>query len=247
MGQTADQLRQEIEAKREDAASKIDQIEARVTDTAQMARDTVTGTVDQVKGTVTDTVDQVKQSVQNIDVRKLAEERPLAALGAALAGGFVLGGLLRGGGGGQGGHPNQYPGLQTGGLRGVAKSSGLDDTIAALSGTLMGMLAERVRSTVEQNFPEFHQRMQQHTEQQATRGGQGQSGWFATPPAAGPSGAGGQTAGGSAPIAERAELGGSAPTGSGAAAASSAASTDAAGRSVNYYGAGSDTAARSRG
>jgi hypothetical protein len=45
MGQTADQLRQEIEQKREDAASKIDQIESRVQELPQMAKDTVTETV----------------------------------------------------------------------------------------------------------------------------------------------------------------------------------------------------------
>ncbi|MDP9363699.1 MAG: hypothetical protein M3Q10_05645, partial [Chloroflexota bacterium] len=97
MGQTADQLRQEIEQKRGDAASKIDQIESRVQDTVgtvqelpQMAKETVSDTVDQVKTSV-------QNSVQNIDLSGQIQQRPLAALGAALAGGFLLGGVMGGG------------------------------------------------------------------------------------------------------------------------------------------------------
>jgi hypothetical protein len=190
MGQTADQLRQEIESKRGDAASKIDQIEARVTDTAQQAKETVDQTVQSALGTVTETVDHAREAVadtveqvkQSIDLKKMAEERPLVALGAALVGGFVLGGLTGGGddrnrGGGQHyqspqGQSYQYGGSQAGrasGFRGAAQQSGLDETISLISGTLMGMITERLRLTVKESFPEFEARMRQHGEQQQQR------------------------------------------------------------------------------
>ena len=165
MGQTADQLRQEIEQKREDAASKIDQIESRVTDTTQMVRDTVQDLPQMAKETVSGTVEQVKQNVQNVDLRQQIQERPLVALGAALAGGFLLGGIMGGGEGGQQHRGGQYAGMSQGGtasgLRGAVKSSGLDETINGLAGAVMGMLTERVRSTVEQNFPQIAERMPQ--------------------------------------------------------------------------------------
>ena len=171
MGQTADQLRQEIEQKREDAASKIDQIEARVTDTTQAVKDTVQDLPQMAKDTVTDTVQQVKQS---INVQEQIQQRPLAALGAAIAGGFLLGGIMRGGGGQSGG--GQYAGMSQGGMasgiRSAAESSGLDETISGLSGALMGMLTERVRSTVEQSFPQIAERMQQQSGQTGAGSGE---------------------------------------------------------------------------
>ena len=207
MGQTADQLRQEIDAKREDAASKIDQIEARVTDTAQQAKETVDQTVQNALGTVTKTVDHARDAVsgtvdqvkQAIDLKKMAEERPLLALGAALVGGFLLGGLTGGDDrhrSGSGGQQDQYGGNggstghqggRASGLRGAAQQSGLDETIAVIGGTLMGMVSERLRSTVKESFPEFEDRMRQHSEQQQqqrypvatggeTQGGGGEAG-----------------------------------------------------------------------
>ena len=108
MGQTADQLRQEIEHKREDAAAKIDQIEAKVQDIPNLARDTVRGQVDQSITQVRDSVDQslnqarmtvtekVGQMKEQTDVRGQIGQRPLAALGIAFAGGYLLGKVFGG-------------------------------------------------------------------------------------------------------------------------------------------------------
>ena len=103
MGQTADQLREEIAAKRDDAAAKIDQIEARVQDLPNLAKETVRGTVDasiqQAKDTVDQSLTQAREVVvdkvgtmkQQADLTTKIDERPLAALGIAFAGGYLLG------------------------------------------------------------------------------------------------------------------------------------------------------------
>jgi hypothetical protein len=120
MGETADQLRQEVDRKREDAGQKIDAIEQRVSDTAARVQEGVAQTTEQVKATVQQSVEgamsavgdttqqvaeQVKQTTQqvteqvkaNFDWQKQIEERPLVMLGAAMLGGFVLGSLTGGG------------------------------------------------------------------------------------------------------------------------------------------------------
>ena len=126
MGETTDQLRQEVDGKREDAAQKIDQIEQRVTETVHRVQEGVTGTTDQVKATVQESIqgvqeavgqtaqqmtDQVKNTAQQVtqqvkstvDWRRQVEERPLVMVGAAFLGAFVLGNLTGGDGGGGGG------------------------------------------------------------------------------------------------------------------------------------------------
>lgn len=99
MGQTADQIRQAIAGKRDDAAAKIDEIEARVQDLPNLAKETVRGTVDaslqQARASVEETVGQMKQQM---DLRAQIEQRPLAALGIAFAGGYLLGKLIGDGG-----------------------------------------------------------------------------------------------------------------------------------------------------
>lgn len=108
MGQTSDQLRQEIAAKRDDAAAKIDQIEARVQELPNLAKETVRGTVDasiqQAKDTVDQSLTQAREAVvdkvgtmkQQADLTTKIDERPLAALGIAFAGGYLLGKVLGG-------------------------------------------------------------------------------------------------------------------------------------------------------
>lgn len=167
MGQTADQLRQEIDHKRDDAAVKIDQIETRVQDTAEMAKDTVDQTMQAAKETVTDTVDTVKQSVENFDFQKQIDERPLVALGAAALGGFLLAGVMSG----QKQHrstgdqyeSNRYS--SSGGVQPASRRAGVDDTISAMTGVLMGMATDRIQGIVEQSFPEFGQRLRQRMHQ----------------------------------------------------------------------------------
>jgi ElaB/YqjD/DUF883 family membrane-anchored ribosome-binding protein len=189
VGESADQLREEIDAKRDDAAAKIDQIEARVYDTAQMARDTVDETMQQARDTVVETVETVKQS---FDLTHQVRERPWPTLGAAVAGGFMLGRLLEGDDGGRGSefeparryaasyksgaaaveHPQPAdagPSAVVSGLRDAAKSAGLDEMVSNLSGALLGVLAERIRAVVEQNFPEFADQMRIQSQRHGDR------------------------------------------------------------------------------
>lgn len=134
MGQTADQLRQEVDQKREEASSKIEQIEQHVADTAQ----------------------QVKQS---LDWRHQVEEKPLVALGAALLGGVLLGGVIGGGdkGSSHGGNGSGGSGSDSGGItnaiRNAAKSSGIEETVQHFAGAALGALGDRLREVTEQSFP----------------------------------------------------------------------------------------------
>jgi len=152
MGETADQLRQEVDQKREDAAQKIDQIQAKVE-----------GATQQVKETVDDAKQQVKDT---FDLRKQIDEKPLLALGAALAGGFILGGVL-----GDGDHDDRpYPRYDEGsrqmpyrppssssgvmdGVRKAARNAGLDETLNTMVASFMGSLGARVKAIGEEAFP----------------------------------------------------------------------------------------------
>ncbi len=159
MGQTADQLRQEIDGKREDAGQKISAIEAKVEGSVQQVKETVDGTVQQAKDTVDETVVKLKES---FDFSKQIEERPLAALGVAIAGGFLLG-KITGDGDDHGQSYSQSGDRATGaqsagqasGIRGAVKDSGLEDTLSTAMGAVMGMVTERVRSVVGEAFPEL--------------------------------------------------------------------------------------------
>ena len=135
MGETADQVRQEIDGKRDEAAHKIDEIEQRMNDTVHKVQEGVQQTTEQVKTTVQDSIqgaqdavgqtaqqvtDQVKQTTEqvkaNMDWRKQVEERPLVMVGAAFLGGFVLGSLTGGDDDGQRGHhAPDSPGYSYGG------------------------------------------------------------------------------------------------------------------------------------
>jgi len=97
MGKTSDQIREEIAAKRDDAAHKIDRIEAKVQELPTLAKESVMETVDtsvaQAREKVQETVMQVKTK---IDVPGQVTERPLATLGVAFVGGYLIGKLLGG-------------------------------------------------------------------------------------------------------------------------------------------------------
>lgn len=169
MGQSSDQIREEIDQKRTDAASKIDTLKDQVQGNADQVRGQVEDTVDQVRegvqGTVEDTIQTVKQ---NIDLQQQMEERPLVALGAALLGGFVLGGLM--GGGGQ---QSQSGGSASGGgapsaIRGAVQKSGLEDTISNATAALMGNVTEQFKDTLDRNFPGFADKMSNAQRQPGT-------------------------------------------------------------------------------
>lgn len=179
MGQTADELRQEIDIKREQASEKISMIEERVTGATDLVKEQVAGAADQIKEQVTGAADQLKEQVKTaFDWRHQVEEKPLVALGAAFIGGVVLAGIMGGGddqpktshsqphyptsdlnlkeSGGQvnysGGQQHQSGGLSSV-VRKAAKDSGLEETISNMAGAFMGTLTERVKSMADQAFP----------------------------------------------------------------------------------------------
>jgi ElaB/YqjD/DUF883 family membrane-anchored ribosome-binding protein len=171
MGQSSDQIRQEIDQHRDDAAGKIDQLKDQVQGTADDMRgqvqDTAEQVVDQVKGTVDHTIESVKQ---NMDFKQQIEERPLVALGAALVGGFLLGGMMGGDSGrSQSGSRQEYSsgtpvgesrsGGVTSGIRGAVQRSGLEDTISSAAAALMGSVTDQLKGTLDKNFPGFADKM----------------------------------------------------------------------------------------
>jgi hypothetical protein len=147
MGETADQLRQQVDQKRDDASQKIEQIEQQVMQGAQQVQDKVSETAQQVKA--------------KLDWRQQVEQHPLLAVGAALAGGMALGGLT-----GKG-DEREYraPGsaeyrpstAQQGGvrhsIRNAARESGLEDSIQKFASAAFGMLGERMREMTDRTFP----------------------------------------------------------------------------------------------
>lgn len=146
MGESADQLRQEVERTREDASDKINQIEAKVQDTAQ----------------------QVKE---NFDFRRQVEERPLVALGAALIGGFVLGGMTGGDDSGErrvegqrtpvyGSQSHRQSSGIMHGIKQAAKSSGFEETLTNMAAAFMGTATEKLKTAADQNLPGFAQKFQ---------------------------------------------------------------------------------------
>lgn len=245
MGQSADQLRQEIEQKREDAAQKIEQIESRVTDTVQLARTTVDDTVMKARDTVEETVQKAKESV---DFRRQIEEKPLLALGAALLGGFALGGML---GGDKGSHRSGYRathiedstraneasmGSQSqSGLRGniqqAARSSGLEDMLANGTTALMTSLTERLKATLDETFPGFSEKLQQQTRGSSSG-----------------TGTGGSSRGGSAGMSQTGGDSSKGLAGAGwPAQPAGAATTDSSGRTAPYYTSGESSGSPTQG
>lgn len=170
MGQSSDQIREEIDQHRHDAADKIDRLQSQVQgaadDLRSQAQDTVAGMQEQVKGTVDETIETVKQ---NLDFREQVQERPLVALGAALIGGFVVGGMLGGGSENRSsGHhvdsESTHTSHSSGGGMGstvqhAVKSSGLEEMLSNAAAALMGSVTEQVKQTVDRNMPGFSQKM----------------------------------------------------------------------------------------
>jgi hypothetical protein len=167
MGETADQLRQEIESKRQDASEKIEQLEQKVT-----------GVADQVQGQV----EQVREQVmETFDWRKQVDERPLVALGAAFIGGVVLSSVLGNDDDrrssnnsgrysyntvqyGKGGSSGASAGIM-GTVRNAAKSTGLEETLNSMTSNLMTTLTERIRDVADQAFPGMGEKLQNAAKQ----------------------------------------------------------------------------------
>ena len=172
MGQSSDEIREEINQHRNDAASKIDQLQSQVQGTTDdlrhQAEDAVDQVREQVKGTVDDTIETVKD---NINIEEQIQERPLVALGAALIGGFVVGGMLGGGDKQQShyssgeGASHSYQSSGSGGglghtVRQAMKSSGLEETFSNAAAAMMGSVTEQVKQTIDKNVPGFSQKME---------------------------------------------------------------------------------------
>jgi len=99
MGETADDVRQEIDNKRQDATDKIEQLEQKVTgaaDQVMQTKEQVKEQVVQTKEQVVDSVMQAKDQVMQFDWRQQVDQKPLVALGAAFIGGIVLCGITGG-------------------------------------------------------------------------------------------------------------------------------------------------------
>lgn len=169
MGQSSDQIRQEIDAQRSDAGEQIDHLQEQLQDNADHMHQQVQDTAEHVRGQAQGIMDDAVKSVQNFDFHQQVEQRPLVAVGAALIGGFVLGGMMGGGGqqqssqgGSQGGQ--QQGGGQSGGgmgsqIRNAAQKSGLEDTISNAAAALMGSVTEQLKGTLDSNFPGFSEKM----------------------------------------------------------------------------------------
>jgi len=177
MGQSSDQIRDEIEQRRADAAEKIDQLQGQVQGTADQMRTQVQESAEQVKETAEQvmegaraTVDETVQTIkESVDLKQHIEERPLVALGAALLGGFLLGGMTSGGGGSH--HQSSPPYAQSSGvaagsgmlgvgLRSAIQKSGLEETISNAGAAMMGNVTDQLKSILDRNFPGMADKIQ---------------------------------------------------------------------------------------
>jgi ElaB/YqjD/DUF883 family membrane-anchored ribosome-binding protein len=95
-------IREQMSQTRASLTEKLETLEQQVVDTVQGATASVTETVETVKEAVRDTMATVKGSVDDtvaavkdsLDVGQLVRRHPWVAVGASLAGGFILGSLL---------------------------------------------------------------------------------------------------------------------------------------------------------
>ena len=167
MGKSSDQLREEIDHQREDAGATIDHLQQQGQDQIEGTREQVMESAEQVrdeaKAMVTDTVDSVKQSIEQLDIERHVQERPLMSLGAALVGGFILGGLMGGEDRGQrhqsSGYSGEGSGGFTSGIRSAAQKSGLEDTVSNAAAALMGSVTDQLKGMLDQSFPGFSEKL----------------------------------------------------------------------------------------
>ena len=147
MSKSADEIRDEIERDREDAAERIDQLEERLQETADDVRREARYTVDEVRDEAQDLVQNAVESVkETLDLQQQVQDRPLVAVAGAMVGGYVLGSMMNdsGGGGGQQSGPSMGERLQK-----TAKESGLLDTLQNFAAALVGSYAEEVKTMVK--------------------------------------------------------------------------------------------------
>lgn len=176
MGQSSDELRQEIDQRRHNAEQKINDLQQTVQGTAEelkgQAQETVSEMSEQVQGAVESAMHTVGE---NVDIETFIKERPLVSLGAALIGGFVLGGLIDSDDSGHGSaRAESYSGergsLSSGGssdggsslgstLRGAIRKSGFEDTFNNAAAAMLGSFTEQLKDTMDRNMPGFADKM----------------------------------------------------------------------------------------
>lgn len=166
MGQSADEIREEIGRNRADATQKIDQLERQVQGNAEHMRHQVEDTADHLRGQVKGTVDDTIESVKNFDWQQQIQERPLVSLGAAFVGGIVLGSMADGASGGQQHQQSQFSQGSSGqggsmgrSIRSAAQRSGLEESLSNAGAALVGSVTDQLKSRVDQNFPGFSEKM----------------------------------------------------------------------------------------
>lgn len=175
MGQSSDELRQEIDQHRHDAERKINDLQQSVQGTADdlkhQAQDTANEVREQVQGSVED---MARNVTENVDIDRFIQERPLVSLGVALIGGFVVGGLLdgdrdSGSSSRASSYTGEHGGISGGGssagsdlggtIRKAIKSSGLEDTFNNAAAAMMGSVTEQLKQTMDRNMPGFANKM----------------------------------------------------------------------------------------
>lgn len=184
MGKSSDQLREELDVQRADTGAKIDDLQHQVQNQIEDTREQVTETAQQVRdeaqAMVTDTVDSVKQTMDDFDLERMVQDRPLLSFGAAMLGGFMLGAMM-GGGNDSDHNQNRYTTARMGSstasesvgytgshssssgignsLRSAAQKSGLEDTISNAGAALMGSVTEQLKDMMDKNFPGFSDKL----------------------------------------------------------------------------------------
>jgi len=152
MGPTASQIREELDHHRDDAASRLAELENRVGAMTEQARSQVEEATDEIRTQVVDTKQQIQQT---FDLKYQLQENPLIAVGGGLLLGFLLGGGLSGGGGGYQGQSGQGSSAVTRHLRESmmqsARSSGLSDTMSAAGSALLSEVTKSVKGAVGQS------------------------------------------------------------------------------------------------
>jgi len=89
-------IRDEMEETRASLASKLEALETQVRETVSGASETVTSTVEGVKDVVETVSETVSSVTDTLNISKQVEEHPWAALGIAIAAGFVASQLFGG-------------------------------------------------------------------------------------------------------------------------------------------------------
>lgn len=184
MGETTDAIRSQIDEQRHQLEENLEGIEGKLKGASDQAQEKVQETKDQVQ----EKVEQVQQKVKDAtDWRQQFDQRPMVGLGVAFGGGFLLAGML-GGGGSKKDSKSQnhsygyqqpqysYQGYGQGGPSGgdVGRQH-VSSTFDNMKGALMGVAAAQAKSFFEKSVPGFDKEYRQ-VESETGSGSKQQSG-----------------------------------------------------------------------